>query len=243
MSADCLAVESHRDARGFWAARACHVDAGHEGRHQFGAWQYSRLVPSGLKESEVLTRELLEPRHESRQMDRLRHGREEQIFLEQWQRINHRRTGWASGGVSLLELLLRPSGQDIPERATGRDAMVAATVIQWLGTNVGSGFLQCCLEAGKESRSLRSSWGLAYAGYHYFPDPEQEEERHRIAREITEPIRDESVRKKVRGEVAAALAMAAQVGRLERERERAEADERWRVARLSRRAIQVKGEA
>lgn len=64
----------------------------------------------------------------------------ERVFLRHWREENKRKPG-LNGGNGLLELLLsevpNSGGVDICQR----DATVAATVIQWLGTNCGQGFL------------------------------------------------------------------------------------------------------
>jgi len=56
----------------------------------------------------------------------------EVAFAQQWSSLN---MPVARIGTPLLQHL-------IGEKFTGRDAMVAATVIQWLGSNVGMSFIQ-----------------------------------------------------------------------------------------------------
>lgn len=58
----------------------------------------------------------------------------EVAFAEQWAKINHRHLSRPQ-----LEYL-------IPDNFTERDAQVAATVIQWLGTNVGMSFIRDVME-------------------------------------------------------------------------------------------------
>lgn len=60
-------------------------------------------------------------------------------FAQEWEKENER-----NSRPSLLELLLDGDGQKV----SGRDRYVAATVVQWLGTNVGFSFLVTCLKAG-----------------------------------------------------------------------------------------------
>ena len=56
---------------------------------------------------------------------------------------------WSSKLGALLTPIKRGVGDDRPHDATKREAEVAATVIQWLGTNVGFVFLEEVLkEAG-----------------------------------------------------------------------------------------------
>lgn len=61
----------------------------------------------------------------------------ERTFAFRW--VERNREEWC-----LLDRLL--STEADPRGATERDAKVAATVIQWLGTNVGFGFIRSCLE-------------------------------------------------------------------------------------------------
>ena len=64
---------------------------------------------------------------------------QERVFAEKWQGINdekHTKT--------LAHLLAEdPNARNLP-RPSDRDKMVAATVIQWLGSPVGQGFLRDC---------------------------------------------------------------------------------------------------
>jgi hypothetical protein len=66
----------------------------------------------------------------------------ERIFRDAWRKANRRERG-LNGGCGLLELLLSPHTERgfALFRLTQRDATVAASVIQWLGTNCGQGFL------------------------------------------------------------------------------------------------------
>lgn len=86
------------------------------------------------------------------------HNPEERALAEAWEREN---TGdrWSGGGI--LESLLASASVRISmetragllalaedRRVTARDALVAATVVQWLGTSCGFAFLQQALLAG-----------------------------------------------------------------------------------------------
>lgn len=96
--------------------------------------------------------ELLPETHDSLQRDRLRKRERinpERIYAAAWKRIN-RRGNWR--GASLLELVLQPSGDVAIPTVSRRDAEVAASVIQWLGTNVGYGFIRSCERAIDEAR-------------------------------------------------------------------------------------------
>lgn len=84
--------------------------------------------------------ELLPVVHEGSHRRRLRkdpgYYNPERVYAAEWKRVNRQFR-------NLLELLLseEPNRRVVVSR---RDAYVAATVIQWLGTNVGSGFVHEC---------------------------------------------------------------------------------------------------
>lgn len=62
----------------------------------------------------------------------------EQIFAEAWERRNKR----ADAGWGILDYLLAEKNSFPRGEVTKRDRMVAATVIQWLGSPVGQEFLR-----------------------------------------------------------------------------------------------------
>lgn len=105
----------------------------------------------------VKLQQMLEPKHESLQPRRLANDAE-RIFADQWQKENDRRPG-TNHGYTLLEWIVTPSGDEFPERVSQRDAHVAASVIQWLGTGCGYGFLLGCEQLIKKAKAERSSWG------------------------------------------------------------------------------------
>jgi len=72
-------------------------------------------------------------KHEGLNTHRLKDNPEEKRFAKAWQRIND--TG------SLLDYLLGDKYDGRPVEANEREAQVAATVVQWLGSPVGQGFL------------------------------------------------------------------------------------------------------
>jgi hypothetical protein len=86
--------------------------------------------------------ELLPIQHRSLQPQRLRRCRRdrnpERIYAAHWIKVNRRRL---SNGHTLLAQILCPTERDTPPAVSRRDAVVAACVIQWLGTNCGLGFL------------------------------------------------------------------------------------------------------
>ncbi len=61
----------------------------------------------------------------------------ERIFAEVWEEKNS-----SKYSQPLLDLLLAEDNNRPMGEVTERDRMVAATVIQWLGSPVGEGFLQ-----------------------------------------------------------------------------------------------------
>jgi len=82
----------------------------------------------------------------------------ERIYAEQWAKENERQP-WLNGGYTLLENVLCPEGQKRPARVSTRDAQVAATVIQWLGTNCGRCFVNMAERKIEEARAVREEWG------------------------------------------------------------------------------------
>ena len=60
----------------------------------------------------------------------------EQLFAEEWEGANAAH----NSGTSLLDYILAPDN-NYPRESTGRAREIAATVIQWLGSDVGQGFL------------------------------------------------------------------------------------------------------
>ena len=61
----------------------------------------------------------------------------EKIFAEEWEKAN----GAHIAGTPLLDYALAPNNQ-YPRESTEREREVAATVIQWLGSDVGQAFLR-----------------------------------------------------------------------------------------------------
>lgn len=85
--------------------------------------------------------------HFNRTHDNCWSGRMEKTFAEEWEKEQYP-PGFLNGGMGCLTLLITSrlekrewcAGEDWvshPEELTQRDAQVAATVVQWLGTNVG----------------------------------------------------------------------------------------------------------
>jgi hypothetical protein len=99
-------------------------------------------------------RELLEPTYTGLHPERIRTGPAERAYVERWQRENIRQRG-VNSGMTLLEGILKPGGQQWVDRPSQRDADVATTVIQWLGTNVGRAFVDEVERDISQNQALR----------------------------------------------------------------------------------------
>lgn len=80
--------------------------------------------------------------------DRLEHNEREKAFHDQWLKENIESAGVNYGFGILQDLFFERSGNPMGmmgtkclERISERDRMIVATVIQWLGSNVGMCFL------------------------------------------------------------------------------------------------------
>ena len=68
------------------------------------------------------------------------------VYAEEWEKANR--------DYKHLMYLLNQSGNDFfYSNISQRDAFVAATVIQWLGTNIGQGFIEKCQKKIEEEES------------------------------------------------------------------------------------------
>lgn len=112
-----------------------------------------------------------------------KHINTEAIFAEKWEKENHPTPG-LNGGDGILSSLMRTRARvnvndpdpnlllfEKDPTVTRRERVVAATVIQWLGTNVGWCFLTQCLSACgfllvEESAYERQVQGAANARLH-----------------------------------------------------------------------------
>jgi hypothetical protein len=101
-------------------------------------------------------RRLLDPPHVSLQPKRLSNDAE-RIYAERWQTENERRPA-INSGFTLIEWILCPQGERQPTRVTQRDAVVAASVIQWLGTSYGHCFVLEAEKRVEEARVRHSKW-------------------------------------------------------------------------------------
>lgn len=77
-------------------------------------------------------------KHEGRRPERCNNNPLEKIFAEEWQELN----GSEGRRYGVLEYLLAEDPNHPRGEMSQRDATVAATVIQWLGSSVGLCFLE-----------------------------------------------------------------------------------------------------
>lgn len=88
----------------------------------------------------------------------------ELVYYELWEKENERRRGLNSG-FTLIEHLLMPEGQKKPDPVSQHDMAVATTVIQWLGTNCGRGFVDAAEKEIKKRNAIRSEFGTHGMGH------------------------------------------------------------------------------
>ncbi len=92
-------------------------------------------------------------------VDRTEHNPVEKAFHDQWMKENEPVAGYNCGNGILQDLFIESDGHPFSafngrktvEVITDRDRMIVATVIQWLGSNVGQGFLYEALRRVKGS--------------------------------------------------------------------------------------------
>jgi hypothetical protein len=82
---------------------------------------------------------------------RLKDNPLEQKFAEAWDKENNR----PYSATNLIDWLMDPGDHSMPEEASERDKVVAATIIQWLGSPVGQSFVEGVLES-KTSVDLKA---------------------------------------------------------------------------------------
>lgn len=81
----------------------------------------------------------------------------ERIFVEQWIDENTRQV-WLNRGFTLAEWILNPTGREYPDPVTDHDMRVMTTLVQWLGTSVGRGFIERCERKVREAQEGESHW-------------------------------------------------------------------------------------
>lgn len=125
--------------------------------------------------------ELLPVEHRSLQQRRLKnhgHVNPEAIYAAEWKQMNRE---WRN----LLGLILAPEDgprdlltqQRLPVCVTRRDAVVASTIIQWLGTNVGGSFVRRCQQKVEEAFARQTEIGVQRARSRKQSDPRTPLER------------------------------------------------------------------
>lgn len=95
----------------------------------------------------------------------------ERVYVEEWIKLNERKPA-INYGFTTLEHILDPSVEILrgkrqecwpsPPRPSQRDAEVATTLIQWLGTNCGKGFVDRCERRINEESAERQDWWRHY---------------------------------------------------------------------------------
>lgn len=100
--------------------------------------------------------ELFDPRHVSLHPDRLSRD-PERIYAEHWRTRNARHPA-VNSGFTALEWILCPTGWWPPRPVSQRDAVVAASVVQWFGTNCGLAFIEDCEREVQQAGAQRSAW-------------------------------------------------------------------------------------
>lgn len=112
------------------------------------------IYPSEHELQTIMKLALNQDAHESNvgyRFERTKHNPRELAFYEQWKKENQPIAGINSGNGILQDLFIEskvgdPFYKKWVLEINNRDRMIVATVIQWLGSNVGMGFLYSVLE-------------------------------------------------------------------------------------------------
>lgn len=152
---------------------------------------------------------ILEPRWESSTPSRMT-NLPERVFVEKWRKENNRVNGF-NGGRGALEILLARKwrrsfvglAEPIVQHVSQRDMEVATTVIQWLGTNCGSCFLQQCEDEIAKQSGVQRRFGTNGLSY---PKPDA------TTSEIADQIAANFISVDVNPEACKSLSHAIQVG-------------------------------
>jgi hypothetical protein len=84
--------------------------------------------------------------HVGYRVERIKHNPREKAFHEMWIKENDPQRGINSGWGILQDLFINDNKRTIEVEINKRDRVIVATVIQWLGSNCGMGFLEASLE-------------------------------------------------------------------------------------------------
>lgn len=80
-------------------------------------------------------------KHEGKSAHRISRNPAEAVFAAEWAKENERNT--LNRGCGTLDWLLHGDGAECwPEKTTKAEAVVAATVVQWLGSPVGMSWVK-----------------------------------------------------------------------------------------------------
>lgn len=99
----------------------------------------------------VAEKALAESEHVGISVDRIHHCEREKAFHDQWKKKNEAIRGINFGEGILQDLFINANVQSMNIRKweleiTKRERMIVATVIQWLGSNIGMEFLSSTLK-------------------------------------------------------------------------------------------------
>ncbi len=72
----------------------------------------------------------------------------EKLFAEEWDKRNKTRHGLRP----TLPYLLDPEGQHNPLEPSDEEYILSATIIQWLGSPVGQGFIEDIIQKAKDRK-------------------------------------------------------------------------------------------
>lgn len=100
---------------------------------------------------------------------RLKQNPLENAYAIAWENENIGRTG-RPDGRGYLDYLLAENRNDPMGEVTDRDRVVAATVIQWLGSPVGSSFVQRVLSEFERAQAEQEAEGRCYRCWHKYCD-------------------------------------------------------------------------
>jgi hypothetical protein len=109
-----------------------------------------------------LVQKVLDPKLEGLYPNRIK-NHAERLYVERFRAECESKPG-VNGGFGLLELILQPEGSKTVPHVSQRDATVAASVIQWLGTNCGRAFIDAVERLIKVEQRERQDFGVHYPG-------------------------------------------------------------------------------
>ena len=138
----------------------------------------------------------------------------ERIFFEEWCKENVRQSH-LNHGFTTLEHILDPSIEShrnsdsrrpLPPRPSQRDADVATTLIQWLGTNCGRGFIERCERRIERESAERANWWRQYPFLSQLPSND-EFARKTASRIVGDNVPAGDCRESIRERLTSAIAL------------------------------------